>query len=101
MKKIIILCAIACCNNTLFGMFTKCSTLSKNKFTHVRKCNNRAQFNFPAMLQQLKEQEQNPRVQEQIKLIEMLITNQPKNSTDAYIAMPDRDFPQGNMHKDH
>ena len=87
-------------------MFTKYSTLSKRNLTKIRNCNHRSQFDLPILLQQLREQkrqteEQLHRTQEQIKFMEMLTANQPKDSTDEYIAMPDRDFPHGNMHKDH
>jgi|SRR5579862_9437218 hypothetical protein len=100
MKKIIILCALTCLNSNIFGMLSKCSrAIPKNKLIHIRTCNSRTQFNFPEILQGLKDQQR--QTAEQIKLIEMLMANQPKQPTDAYMAMPDRDFPHGNMHKDH
>ena len=73
--------------------------IPKHTFTQIKQCSNKTQFNFSEILQGLKDQQR--QTAEQIKLIEMLMENQPKQPTDTYIAMPDRDFPHGNMHKDH
>jgi flagellar motility protein MotE (MotC chaperone) len=113
MKKIIMICALTCffINHNVLSMFTKYSTLSKINITTIRNCNRRSQFDLPTLLQQLREQkrqkeEEIRRTQEHIKFMETLITNQPKDSTDENIAthwqsLEDRDFPQGNMHKNH
>jgi hypothetical protein len=107
MKKIINACVIICflINNSTFGMLSKCTVIAKKNVFQVRKCNDRAQFDLPKLLQQLREQKRQAEqqvisTQEQIDFMETMIKNHPKVPTAGhYFHSVDRDFPDGNMHK--
>lgn len=108
MKKIMIISALTCSliNNSTSGMLFKCTAMSKKNVFQIKKCNHRTQFNFAEILQQLKNQNVHSEKEilsrnQQIELIEMLITKQPKKPIEEDIAthwkIEDRDF--GNMNK--
>ncbi|HEX4068846.1 MAG TPA: hypothetical protein VHX42_01985 [Candidatus Babeliales bacterium] len=112
MKKVTVACIIICffLSNHTLSMFTKYSTLSQRNIFKISNCHYRSEFDLPRLLQQLRKQkreaeEQAVRTQEQIELMEICIKNQPIHSNNEQIAtaakIEDRDFPHGNMNKDH